>query len=75
MGGNASHREARAGAALAGYIKGGWPVEVEDDAFTGPFSAPSAGPPPWYLYHFSSTPLSESRAKSRYGATRWRFER
>ena len=32
---------------LAGeYRQGGWPAQVEGDAFTAPFSAPSAGPPP-----------------------------
>jgi Pyridoxamine 5'-phosphate oxidase len=28
------------------YREGGWPAEVEGDAFTAPYSAPSAGPPP-----------------------------
>src|SRR6266511_2200923 len=28
------------------YREGGWPAEVQGDAFTAPFSAPSAGPPP-----------------------------
>src|SRR5262249_26252684 len=27
----------------AGYREGGWPAQVEGDAFTAPFSAPSAG--------------------------------
>ena len=36
----------------------GWPASVEGDAFTAEFSAPSAGPPPWYLYHMDAdTPL------------------
>jgi hypothetical protein len=26
---------------------GGWPAQVEGEALTAPFSAPSAGPPPW----------------------------
>ena len=30
------------------YREGGWPAEVEGDAFTAPYSAPSAGPPPWH---------------------------
>src|SRR5215210_4217575 len=29
---------------------GGWPAEVAGDAITAPFSAPSAGPPPWHLF-------------------------
>jgi hypothetical protein len=37
----------------AGYREGGWPAQVERDAFTAPFSAPSAGPPPWQLYRFT----------------------
>ena len=28
---------------------GGWSAHVENDALTAEFSAPSAGPPPWYL--------------------------
>jgi hypothetical protein len=35
------------------YREGGWPAEVEGDAFTAPFSAPSAGPPPWHVYRFT----------------------
>jgi hypothetical protein len=31
------------------YREGGWPAEAEGDAFTAPYSAPSAGPPPWHL--------------------------
>ena len=34
------------------YNEGGWPAKVEGDAFTAPYSAPSAGPPPWYVYRF-----------------------
>src|SRR4029450_4255590 len=32
------------------YRTGGWPASVEGDALTAPYSAPSAGPPPWHLY-------------------------
>lgn len=35
------------------YRELGWPAEVEHDAFSAPFSAPSAGPPPWQLYRFA----------------------
>jgi hypothetical protein len=59
---------------LAGrYRDGGWPAEVDGDAFTAPFSAPSAGPPPWQLYRFAlHTAFGVATAKP-YGATRWRF--
>src|SRR5215212_3767654 len=35
------------------YRDGGWPAQVAGDAFTAPYSAPSAGPPPWQLYRFT----------------------
>ena len=57
------------------YREGGWPAEVQGDAFTAPFSAPSAGPPPWYLYCFTfHTAFGVATAEPN-GATRWRFER
>jgi hypothetical protein len=56
------------------YRDGGWPAEVEDDAFTAPYSAPSAGPPPWHLYRFRyHTALGVATAEP-HGATRWRFD-
>ena len=57
------------------YRADGWPVEVQGDAFTAPYSAPSAGPPPWYLYRFTfHTAFGVATAEPN-GATRWRFER
>jgi Pyridoxamine 5'-phosphate oxidase len=51
----------------------GWPAEVADEALTAPFSAPSAGPPPWHLYRFTfETVVGLSTAEPN-GATRWRF--
>jgi hypothetical protein len=35
------------------YRTGGWPAQVEGDALTAPYSAPSAGPAPWYLYRLT----------------------
>lgn len=59
----------------AGYRDSGWPVEVEGDAFIAPFSAPSAGPPPWHLYRFVfHTAVGVATAEPN-GATRWRFTR
>ncbi len=56
------------------YRDGGWPAEVQGDAFTAPYSAPSAGPPPWYLYRFTfHTVFGVSTAEPN-GATRWRFD-
>lgn len=61
----------------ARYREGGWPAEVDDaaQAFTAPFSAPSAGPPPWQLYRFVFRSAVGVATEEPYGATRWRFAR
>lgn len=59
----------------AGYRAGGWPAQVEDDALTAPFSAPSAGPPPWQVYRFPFHTVVGVATVEPYGATRWRFAR
>jgi hypothetical protein len=59
--------------AVARFREGGWPAEVEGDAFTAPFSAPSAGPPPWYLYRFTFHTVFGVAGEEPHGATRWRF--
>jgi len=56
------------------YREGGWPAEVDGDAFTAPFSAPSAGPPPWQLYRFTFQTAFGVATAEPYGATRWRFD-
>lgn len=56
------------------YREGGWPAEVEGDSFTAPFSAPSAGPPPWHLYRLTFRTVFGVASAEPYGATRWRFE-
>ena len=35
------------------FRDGGWPAEADGDAITAPYSAQSAGPPPWHLYRFT----------------------
>ncbi|MGH2516768.1 MAG: pyridoxamine 5'-phosphate oxidase family protein [Ktedonobacterales bacterium] len=57
------------------YRAGGWPAEVAGDAFTAPFSAPSAGPPPWHLYRFTFHTAFGVAGAEPNGATRWRFAR
>ena len=34
------------------FAEGGWAPTVADGGFTHEYSAPSAGPPPWYVYEF-----------------------
>jgi hypothetical protein len=55
------------------YRSGGWPAEVAGDAFTAPFSAPSAGPPPWRLYRLTIHTAFGVASAEPHGATRWRF--
>jgi hypothetical protein len=57
------------------YQELGWPAEVAGNAFTAPFSAPSAGPPPWNLYRFSFYSVVGLSTAEPNGATRWRFSR
>lgn len=57
------------------YRSGGWPAEVDGDSLTAPFSAPSAGPPPWHLYRFTVHTAVGVATAEPYGATRWRFQR
>lgn len=61
--------------AAALYREGGWPAQVEGDAFTAPFSAPSAGPPPWQLFRFTFHTAIGVAGAEPFGATRWRFAR
>ena len=55
------------------YHTGGWPAEVDGDAFTAPYSAPSAGPPPWNLYRVTIRTAFGVATDEPHGATRWRF--
>lgn len=59
----------------AHYRENGWPAEVQGDAFTAPYSAPSAGPPPWHLYAVTVHAVFGVATAEPNGATRWRFER
>lgn len=56
------------------YNDGGWPVEVEGDTFTAPYSAPSAGPPPWHLFRIVPRRAFGITTAEPYGATRWRWQ-
>ncbi|MGH2418330.1 MAG: pyridoxamine 5'-phosphate oxidase family protein [Candidatus Limnocylindria bacterium] len=57
------------------YRDSGWPAEVEDDALTAPFSAPSAGPAPWHVYRLRFDTVFGVAGAEPFGATRWRFAR
>jgi PPOX class probable F420-dependent enzyme len=54
---------------------GGWPARVDDTgtALTAEFSAPSAGPPPWFVYRLTPETATALKTVEPGGATRWRF--
>ena len=53
----------------------GWPCRVDDTgvALTAEFSAPSAGPPPWFVYRLDVRVATALQITEPGGATRWRF--
>ena len=52
-----------------------WPCEVDESgtALTAPFSAPSAGPPPWRVYRITTQRATALETVEPGGATRWSF--
>jgi hypothetical protein len=52
------------------YRQAGWPAQVERDAFTAPYTAPSAGTPPWHLYRFTLHTAFGVATEEPYGASR-----
>ncbi|GLZ30972.1 pyridoxamine 5'-phosphate oxidase [Lentzea sp. NBRC 105346] len=58
---------------VAEVYRTGWPVTVEGDALTAPYSAPSAGPPPYHLYRLVLRTAFGVASAEPYGATRWDF--
>lgn len=59
------------------FRNNGWPAEVAEDApaLTAPYSAQSAGPPPWYVFRFTFDTVVGIETAEPYGASRWEFER
>jgi len=53
----------------------GWPARVDDtgQALTAEYSAPSAGPPPWFVYRLTAHTATAVGTVEPGGATRWRF--
>jgi pyridoxamine 5'-phosphate oxidase-like protein len=59
----------RRGAEL--FAAEGWAPEVRDGGFHHEFSAPSAGPPPWYLYELTPATVFAFGTTEPYGAARF----
>jgi Pyridoxamine 5'-phosphate oxidase len=55
------------------FAQGGWAPTVADGGFTHQYSAPSAGPPPWYVYEFTPDDAYAVMTRAPGGATRWTF--
>jgi Pyridoxamine 5'-phosphate oxidase len=53
----------------------GWPAQVDDTghALTADFNAPSAGPPPWFVYRLTAQKATAVATVEPGGATLWRF--
>ena len=62
-------------AMAARWAAGGWPARVDDSgmALTAGFSAPSAGPPPWFVYRLMPQTATALATVAPGGATRWRY--
>src|SRR6478736_3038226 len=62
-------------AGAADWAAGGWPCEVDESgvALTAPFSAPSAGSPPWHVYRIDAGRATALQTIEPGGATRWVF--
>ena len=55
------------------YRADGWEATAKDGALYAPYSAPSAGPPPWHVYEVVPTTIYAMGTAEPFGATRWRF--
>jgi len=55
------------------FASAGWAPTARDGAFYHEFSAPSAGPPPWYVYEFTPKTVFGFATAEPYGATRWQL--
>ncbi len=53
----------------------GWPARVDETgtAITAEYSAPSAGPPPWWVYRLTPHRATALQTVEPGGATRWTF--
>jgi hypothetical protein len=57
------------------WAAAGWPARVDEtgQALTAEYSAPSAGPPPWFVYRITARAATAVATVEPGGATRWRF--
>jgi PPOX class probable F420-dependent enzyme len=60
---------------VAVWNASGWPAQVDasGQALTAEYSAPSAGPPPWFVYRIALRRATALAVTGTGGATRWTF--
>jgi len=60
----------------ARWAAAGWPARIDETglALTAEYSAPSAGPPPWYVYQVVPRSATAVATVEPGGATRWVFD-
>ena len=56
------------------FNEGGWPAEVAGDAFTADYSAPSAGPAPWYVFRMQPSTVFAFGTSEPFGATKFQLD-
>jgi hypothetical protein len=56
------------------YARDGWPAEVVGDALAAEYSAPSAGPAPWYLYRVKPSTVYALGTSEPFGATKFQLD-
>jgi hypothetical protein len=60
--------------AAEAFVTSGWPCEVAGDALTAEYSAPSAGPAPWYVHRMEPTTVFALGTSEPFGATKFQLE-
>ncbi|MDT5148036.1 MAG: hypothetical protein QOC58_2681 [Mycobacterium sp.] len=56
------------------FTRDGWPCHVAGDAVTAEYSAPSAGPAPWFVYRVRPATVFALGTSEPFGATKFRLE-
>ncbi|MCV7167728.1 pyridoxamine 5'-phosphate oxidase family protein [Mycobacterium stomatepiae] len=58
----------------AAFVRSGWPAQVDGDALTAEYSAPSAGPPPWHVYRARPSTVFALGTSEPFGATKFQLD-
>ena len=56
------------------FVQSGWPAEVAGDALTADYSAPSAGPAPWYVVRVKPSTVFALGTSEPFGATKFQLD-